>query len=470
MKNAVNLSGSGKVEDYQYDIFLCHNRADKSWVHQLAQMIETEEYDGRTLKAFFDEWDIKPGENVVLRLNDALPKSRYIGVVLSQQMLDAEWPAMEWTTGVYLDPSGRRGLVIPIWRGGCEIPPTLKIRNVLYCRNEAETARSYAKLIALLKNEPMPRGGPVTRSPELQGIPAGEQTSFEYAEAVEEQLASNLFPVIKLPNSIWSAPTTAEEYSQVYDHFKTRITGTFPTFLLRNKRLFAFSDLGNKDSPFRDLLSADVIEQSKPVDWANNDEKAHWLIEMLNRSLKNYCRTLYLRYDKEHKRFFFMPYNGADRKVQWHTGERRATRTVAKKYRKGMTDETFWAHQSVKLRFLYLGKELFLEVNPGWTFTSDGRELLPPNELTSLSSKWMHDEYNVSVFYHIRFWSFVLSKGMNKISIPVGGSYIEVDITPAVAESKVGLSDDVLSIEKVFEAAEDMPAPDLLIEMEESEE
>ena len=43
------------------DVFLCHNGADKEWVRNLAEQIESETFDGhlngRPLRVFFDEWD-----------------------------------------------------------------------------------------------------------------------------------------------------------------------------------------------------------------------------------------------------------------------------------------------------------------------------------------------------------------------------------------------------------------------------
>ena len=51
-----------------YDIFLCHNGADKDCVRKLAEQIESETFDGtssgRAIRVFFDEWDIDVGENV----------------------------------------------------------------------------------------------------------------------------------------------------------------------------------------------------------------------------------------------------------------------------------------------------------------------------------------------------------------------------------------------------------------------
>jgi len=96
-----------------WDLFLCHTGVDKEWVRELATRLENETSHQRKIKVFFDEWEIQPGTNVVVNLENGVAKARFVGVVLSPEMLDAEWPTLEWTMAVYEDPSGRRGKVVP---------------------------------------------------------------------------------------------------------------------------------------------------------------------------------------------------------------------------------------------------------------------------------------------------------------------------------------------------------------------
>src|SRR5437867_223272 len=140
------------------DLFLCHCGADKIWVGELANRIEKEPGDGKNLRVFFDPWDMVPGENVVNRLEKAVSKARFVGVVLSPEMIAAEWPTMEWTIAVYDDPSGRRGKVIPFLLRNCDVPASLRIRNWLDFRTPEKYEKSYGKLVALLTGQSLPRG------------------------------------------------------------------------------------------------------------------------------------------------------------------------------------------------------------------------------------------------------------------------------------------------------------------------
>lgn len=456
--------------DFEYDFFLCHNSLDKPWVQKLAESIENEDYNDRKLKVFYDDWDIIPGENNVLKIEYAMKKSRFVGVILSENSINAEWPNMEWTMAVYNDPSGRRGFVIPMWLGNCEIPSSLKIRTVLYCRNNIEYNKSYTKLLALLRNQKLPRGQ--MRPSTLNSLPTETLFPIEYADEVEEQLASNLLPVLKIPRHIWSGPVASLTYREVFDHLNRKIKGAHPTFMIKESRIYSFCDLNDRHCIFRELLTAESIEKNEITPWINNLDKKNGLIEMLNRALRNHCYDLGMRYDKKHERFFFLPYGGGNREVSWNTGTRKSTRTIVKKYQKGKDGTIFWAHQSLQAKFLLVDNEIVLQIVPGWTFTSDGEHSISPREIGSLSSKWTHNEYNSSVFYHIRFWCFILSKGQEKISMKLAHDLsLEVDITPAVSDISVGIEGDQLSIEKVFEVAEDDTKADFNIdEIENGEE
>lgn len=456
-------------QEKEFDIFLCHNGGDKPWVQDLAESIEAENYNNRNLKVFFDEWDVIPGENIVLKLDYAMQRSRFVGVILSQNSIDTEWPTMEWTMAVYNDPSGRKGFVIPLWLGNCEIPPSLKIRNVLYCRDNIEYKKSYNKLVAVLKNQRLPRGKMKPSS--LNILPTDVLFPIEYADEVEEQLASNLLPISHIPRHIWNGPISSTTYKDVFSHLGRRIKGIHPTFMLRNDLLYSFCDLHDKSCPFRELLIADSIEKNEITPWLNNLDKKNGLIEMLNRALRNHCRDLDLYFDAKHKRFYFRPYGGGNKEITWNTGERKSTRTVVKQYKKGKEGKMFWAHQSIQTSFLLINNEIFLQLIPGWTFTFDGEHSISPREIGSLSSKWTHNEYNSSVFYHIRFWCYILSKGQDKISIKLAdGLQLDVDIIPAVSDISVGIEGDQLSIEKMFEVAENDTKADFNTDQIENDE
>ena len=437
-------------EEKEHDVFLSYNHGDEDWVEKLASSIESEQFGDRNLKVFRDDWDIIPGQNMIKSMETGLEKSRYICPIISKNSIDAEWPNMEWSIAISSDPSGRKGRVIPIWLGDCEIPPSLKTRHVLYCNNKISFKKSYSKLIAVLKNEKLSRG--IKQDNTVDNTFYSEQFPVQFEDDVDEQLASNLFPIIDIPKVVWHGPTNYSN-KEVYEFLKNESTGTLPTFIIKEKKIFCFWDLTDKECPFRNILSADVIGSDNVYSWIKDEDKSRWLVELLNKGLKHYCQKLFLRFDSEHKRYFFVPEHGLNREVKWNTGKRKATRTVVKKNTRGKSDEVFWSHQTLQAKFTIINEDMFLQLVPGWTFTTNGFESLPSKQIGPLSTKWTTKEHNPSVLYHIRFWSSYLSQASESIILPLGKSTCKIDTTPAVIELNKGLADDLNPIDKVFEIA-----------------
>jgi hypothetical protein len=60
----------------EFDLFLSHNGADKPWTEHLAVAIEGDR-SGPPLKVFFDKWNILPGSDVPIELEEGLQNSKY---------------------------------------------------------------------------------------------------------------------------------------------------------------------------------------------------------------------------------------------------------------------------------------------------------------------------------------------------------------------------------------------------------
>src|SRR5439155_8999354 len=108
---------------FDYDLFVSYQSADRGFALELAGAVEKESYQGRQLKVFIDQWDIRPGEDIVGRIELALGSSRFVGLVLSPDYLRADWPTAEKNAAIFTDPSGRLGFVIPLMFRKCTLPP-----------------------------------------------------------------------------------------------------------------------------------------------------------------------------------------------------------------------------------------------------------------------------------------------------------------------------------------------------------
>lgn len=144
---------------YDYDIFLSHNRADQEWTAKLAERIEKEDWpkQNRKLKVFFSPWDIRPGQSIPKKIEEALPRSRKVGLILSPDAVDSAWVELERLVTTYIDISARDERLIPLYRRNCEVPALL--RSILYLdfRDDGAFEESYKTLLLVIKDEPLPR-------------------------------------------------------------------------------------------------------------------------------------------------------------------------------------------------------------------------------------------------------------------------------------------------------------------------
>ena len=272
------------------DVFLCHNGADKDWVRQLGEQIESETFDGtangRSLRVFFDEWDINVGENVVLRLTQALTASRYVAVVISPEMLAAPWPALEWTHVVADDPTNRKGRIIPIFLkdysaktdSHAELPAPFKALNWIDFRQPKEFKRSFQKLIRKVRDEPPARGRrrrplAMRTGTERQPLHKPSEESAAAPDRVSDFVLGNLLPVEDYPTTVWMAPTDAREPKDV-----RRVVSEPAPFVLKEKQLLTFADLTIDEQPLRDVIDETQIKSYPVGEWKDDEVRWRWVV------------------------------------------------------------------------------------------------------------------------------------------------------------------------------------------------
>jgi len=458
-------SGSGETshdDNVPVDLFLCHNGADKDWVRHLAEQVESETFDGRPdgrpLRVFFDEWDIDVGENVVLRLNDGLQRARYVGIVLSPDMLRAPWPALEWTDVVAGDPTNRRNRLIPIFlRDGAEkngerieLPAPFKALHWLDFRQAKQFKSSYQRLIRKLRDKPPTRGRrrrPLA-SREDPATPIGviEPDSPAAPDRINEVVLGNLLPVESYPTTIWSAPTGARDAEDIFARIEQP-----PPFELKGGRLLTFTDLSLRDNAFAPLIDARAVTPAAIQQWRDDPDRMRWFIGLLNRCLHQHLRRLYLKRD-DRGRYFFLSDRGNPRKVV-NPGD--PAREVAAKKTNAATGAEFWVHQAAWLRFQSLGDSLYLLIDPCYVFTADGERPLVGRTVGPLSMQWTGKERNAAILRHVVFWTRFLGRGATKLEFQTGAAPIVLSGIPALARVNRGIDFDHIAVGSLLHQVED---------------
>jgi hypothetical protein len=110
-----------------FDVFLSHASEDTVWCEKLAECLRA-----AGVSVWFDQWEMKPGDHLLVKLNEGLSSSRrMIAVWSSNYFRDAKvWTLFELYSNQHSDPLSSKRSVIPILIEDCKVPPTL--RNVIF--------------------------------------------------------------------------------------------------------------------------------------------------------------------------------------------------------------------------------------------------------------------------------------------------------------------------------------------------
>ena len=125
---------------FSYDVFLSHNHADKPRVRLLAKKLRSE-----GLRVWFDEWIIKPGDDIYLAIENGLQTARTLVLCLSPAALGSDWVGLERSTVLFRDPSNAGRRFIPLLLEPCDLPDTL--RRYSYVDYRKAAAAEFKKLV-----------------------------------------------------------------------------------------------------------------------------------------------------------------------------------------------------------------------------------------------------------------------------------------------------------------------------------
>ncbi len=95
--------------DFQWDVFLSYANANKDVVRDIANRMKS---DG--VNVWFDDWEIKPGDPIMKKIEDGLEHSRVLVLCLSAEALAADWPQLESHTFRFKDPLNHNRRFIPL--------------------------------------------------------------------------------------------------------------------------------------------------------------------------------------------------------------------------------------------------------------------------------------------------------------------------------------------------------------------
>jgi tetratricopeptide (TPR) repeat protein len=227
------------LTDYEYDIFLSYSHADEEWTEKLAARLEREHWpaEGRRLRVFFAPWDIQPGQSIPERIEQALPRSRKVGLILSPEAVGSTWVKLERLVTTYIDMTEREERLLPLHLRACEKPPLLRPIRSIDFGVDSDFEESYQLLLSTIKGEPPPRGPKMeedARAPVLSQIPRPPVIGFvarrdtdgrDIVERLKEKLAPRQNQLVTLsgPGGVGKSTLAAETARDLREAFGGRV-------------------------------------------------------------------------------------------------------------------------------------------------------------------------------------------------------------------------------------------------------
>ena len=134
--------------DFEFDVFLSHSANDKAIVRRIAAQMRT---DG--VRVWFDEWEIKPGDNIMAKVEAGLERSRVLVLCMSVNAFGSDWAQLEAGTFRFRDPLNKERRFIPLRLDSTPIKGSLA--QFLYINwTWKERKREYAKLLQACRPAP----------------------------------------------------------------------------------------------------------------------------------------------------------------------------------------------------------------------------------------------------------------------------------------------------------------------------
>jgi hypothetical protein len=100
------------------------------------------------------------------------------------------------------------------------------------------------------------------------------------------------------------------------------------------------------------------------------------------------------------RRYYFRPAQTTFRRVRYRSLQNRVRRWVVSQDR----NSGYWVHTAADLQFITLGDQFYLQIDPSYVITQDGREWVDGSVAGPLTTSITSGERNRKYLYHINFW------------------------------------------------------------------
>lgn len=228
------------------DFFISFTAADRGWAEWIGFVLEENNY-----KVVVQPWDIRPGSNFVLEMQQAAANCDRTLILLSPDFLKSGYAASEWAAAFANDPDGARRKLVPVKVRECQ--PTGILKAIVHI-DLSELDQQQAKK-ALLAGVKEGRGKP-SQHPPFPGQSPGTPKFPGLGVPSPDPAPQNTYrPKVKRrPTDLEKHKFIEAGFATIKSHFVLSITdlGSYPHVhgeIASEENLFTariFVDGGNK--------------------------------------------------------------------------------------------------------------------------------------------------------------------------------------------------------------------------------
>ncbi|MGA2145748.1 MAG: TIR domain-containing protein, partial [Bryobacteraceae bacterium] len=199
--------------DITYDVFLSYSSQDKPRVRALAERLRS-----AGLRVWFDDWVVRPGDDIYLAVEHGLGAARVQVLCLSPEALASDWVTLERSTVLFRDPGNAGRRFVPLLLANCELPDTL--RRYKYVDYREATRAAFEQLLAACRSEaelPPPAPKREQRAERPKPKPTVEVQPLAELERKLTGHKGWVFSVAVSPDAMWVVSGSGDNTIRAWD-------------------------------------------------------------------------------------------------------------------------------------------------------------------------------------------------------------------------------------------------------------
>ncbi len=225
-----------------------------------------------------------------------------------------------------------------------------------------------------------------------------------------ETLYLNLLPIIAFPKRICIAQTKYREDWEISKQLARLNSRPGNAWMLHGGNLYSFYDLS--EHPWPKLCERGTLETYTGSVWAEYDDEESQknFVQLLNRCLRDKLAKNGIDYHAKHDFYYFRDTDDQSAKrVDYYAIQKNTHRMVFEAYQPNSNQEpAHYRHSAFHASFLCFDGTWYLEINPSYYFTADGRAgyRFAHNSLSGIKRL----EKNAAVMGQVVMWAELLRR------------------------------------------------------------